>query len=126
MLAGVQSGHPHLMVEGHAHADRDEIHVGMLDHFVRVGESAGNPEMLGRFVGGFLPAGADRRDLEFRKRPQGRNVGAAAPALAHICSNDADTDFFCSHDDFSLSWLSTPSSSEGHIGGAAAITLTLF
>src|SRR5271169_5368147 len=47
MLAGIQSGHTHLMVERHAHADRDEVHVGMLDHFVRVGKSAGNPEMLG-------------------------------------------------------------------------------
>jgi len=43
MLAGIQSGHPHLMVERHAHADRDEVHVGMLDHFVRVGNSTARP-----------------------------------------------------------------------------------
>jgi hypothetical protein len=35
MLAGIQSGHPQLMVKRHSHADRDEVHVGMLDHFVR-------------------------------------------------------------------------------------------
>src|SRR5580700_307663 len=28
MLAGIQSGHPHLMVKRHPHADRDEVHVG--------------------------------------------------------------------------------------------------
>ncbi len=36
----------------------------MLGHFVRVTESVGNSEMLGRFVCGFLAARADRRDLE--------------------------------------------------------------
>src|ERR1700730_3659167 len=65
----------------------------MQDHFVRVGKSVGNPEMLGRFVGGFLAACADRRDLELRKRTQGRNVGIAPPAVAHTCSNDANADF---------------------------------
>jgi hypothetical protein len=107
MLAGIQSGHSQLMVKGHPHADGDKVHVGMLDHFVRVGESVGNPEMLGRFVCGFLAARADRRDLELRKRGQGRNVGIAPPAVAHICSNDANTDFFYRHNDFSLSGLST-------------------
>ena len=68
MLAGIQSGHPQLMVKRHPHADRDEVHVWMLDHFVRVGKSVGNSEMLGRFVRGFLAARADRRDLELRKR----------------------------------------------------------
>jgi hypothetical protein len=29
-LAGIQSGHPQLMVKRHSHADRDEVHVGML------------------------------------------------------------------------------------------------
>jgi hypothetical protein len=58
--------------------------------------------MLGRFVCGFLAARADRRDLELRKRAQGRNVGIAPPSVAHICSNDANTDFFCRHDVFSL------------------------
>src|SRR5882762_367191 len=107
MLTGIQGGHPQLMVRRHAHADRDEVHVWMLDHFVRVGKSVGNSEVLGRFVCGFLSARADRRDLEFRKRAQGRNVGIAPPAVAHICSNDANTDFFYRHDDFSLSGLST-------------------
>src|SRR5258708_15432390 len=60
MLAGIQSGHPHLMVKRYADADRDEVHVGMLDHFIRVGKSVGDAEMLGRFVGSFLPARADR------------------------------------------------------------------
>ena len=83
MLAGIQSGHPQLMVKRHPHADQDEVHVGMLDHFVRVGKSVGNPEMLGRFVCGFLAARADRRDLELRKRAQGRNVGIAPRVLAH-------------------------------------------
>src|ERR1700716_1528824 len=83
------------MVKRHSHADRDEV------------KSVGNPEMLGRLVCGFLAARADRRDLEFRKRAQGRNVGIAPPAVAHICSNDANTDFFYRHDDFSLSGLST-------------------
>jgi len=96
MLAGIQSGHPQLMVKRYSHADRDEVHAGMLDHFVRVG----NPEMLGRFVCGFLAARADRRDLELRKRAQGRNVGVAPPTVAHICSNDANVDFFCRHDVF--------------------------
>src|ERR1700730_5689457 len=95
MLAGIQSGHPQLMVRRHPHADRDEVHVGMLDHFVRVGKSVGNTEMLGRFVCGFLAARADRRDLELRKCAQGRNVGIAPPAVAHTCSNDANTDFPC-------------------------------
>jgi hypothetical protein len=72
----------------------------MLDHFVRVGKSVGNPEMLGRFFCGFLAARADRRDLELRKRAQGRNVGIAPPAVAHICSNDANADFFCRHGAF--------------------------
>jgi hypothetical protein len=107
MLAGIQSGHPQLMVKRHPHADRDEVHVGMLDHFVRVGKSVGNTEMLGRFVGGFRAARADRRDLELRKRAQGRNVGIAPPAVAQTCSNDADTDFACHHDVSSLSGLST-------------------
>jgi hypothetical protein len=66
----------------------------MLDHFVRVGKSVGNPEVLGRFVCGFLAARADRRDLELRKRAQGRNVRIAPPAVEHICANDANTDFF--------------------------------
>src|SRR5258708_36038041 len=74
----------------------------------------GNPEMLVRFVAGFLPVRAGRRDLELRKRAQGRNVGTPPPTVAHICSNDANTDFFCRHDDFSLSCLSTPSSSEAY------------
>jgi len=100
MLAGIQSGHPQLMVKRHPHADRDEVDVGMLDHFARVGKGMGNPEMLGRFVSGFTAARADRRDLELRKRAQGRNVGIAPPAVAHICSNDADADFFCRHDVF--------------------------
>jgi hypothetical protein len=56
--------------------------------------------MLGRFVCGFLAARADRRDLELRKRAQGRNVGIAPPAVAHTCSNDANTDFLCRHNDF--------------------------
>jgi len=81
MLAGIQSGHPELMVKRHSHADRDEVHVGMLDHFVRVGKSVRNSEMLGRFVCGFLAARADRRDLELRKRAQGRHVGIASRPL---------------------------------------------
>src|SRR4029077_2874808 len=97
MLAGAQSRHPQLMVKRHPHADRDEVHVRMLDHFVSVGKSMGNSEMLGRFVCGFLAARADRRDLELRKRAQSRNVGIPPPAVAHICSNDANTDFFCRH-----------------------------
>ena len=87
-------------VRRHLHADRDEVHVGMLDHLVRVGKSVGNSEMPGRFVCGFLAAGADRCDLELRKRAQGRNVGIAPPTVAHTCSNDANTDFFCRHDVF--------------------------
>src|ERR1700724_3384554 len=97
MLAGIQSGHPQLMVKRHPHAERDEVHVWMLDHFVRVGKSVGNSEMLGRFVCGFLAARADRRDLELRKRAQGRNVGIAPPAVTHIRSNDANSDFLCRH-----------------------------
>src|SRR5260221_5272898 len=95
MLAGIQSSHTQLMVKRHPHANRDKVHVWMTEHFVRVGKSMGNPEMLGRFVCGFLAARADRRDLELRKRAQGRNVGIAPPAVAHTCSNDANTDFFC-------------------------------
>src|SRR5882762_10312570 len=106
MLAGIQSSHPQLMVKRHPHADRDKVHVGMLDHIVRVGKSVGNSEMLGRFFGGFLAARADRRDLELRKRAQGRNVGIAPPAVAHTCSNYANADFFRRHDVFSLSSLS--------------------
>src|ERR1700739_2689062 len=70
----------------------------MLNHLVWVGKSVGNSEMLGRFVCGFLPARADRRYLELRKRAQGRNVGIAPPAVAHTCSNDANTVFFERHD----------------------------
>src|SRR5580704_8850111 len=103
MLAGIQSSHPQLMVKRHPHADQDEVHVWMLEHFVRVGKSVGNSKMLGRFVCGFLTARADRRDLELRKRAQGRYVGIAPPAVAHTCSNDANTDSFCRHRDFSLS-----------------------
>jgi hypothetical protein len=102
MFAGVHGGHPQLMVRRDTHADRDEVHVRMLDHFVGIGKSVGNSEMLGRFVRGFLAACADRRDLKLRKRAQGRNVGVAPPAVAHICSNDANTDSFCRHDDFPL------------------------
>src|ERR1700722_14519072 len=98
MLAGIQSSHPQLMVKRHPHADRDEVHVWMLEHFVRVGKSVRNSEMLSRFVCGFLAARADRCDLELRKRAQGRNVGIAPPAVAHTCSNDANTDFFYRHD----------------------------
>ena len=108
MLAGIQSGHPQLMVKRHSHADRDEVHVGMLDHFVRVGKSVGNPEMLGRFVCRFLAARADRRDLELRKRAQGRNVGIAPPTVAHICSDDANADFFCRHGVFLFLRLRKP------------------
>src|SRR5258707_13989021 len=77
----------------------------MLGHFVRVSESVGNSELFGRFVCGFLAARADRRDLELTKRAQGRNVGIATPAVAHTCSNDADTDFFCCHDVFFHSFV---------------------
>src|ERR1700736_933304 len=97
MPAGIQSSHPQLMVKRHPHADRDEVHVWMLEHFVRIGESVGNSKMLGRFVCGFLAARADRRDLELRKRAQGRYVGIARPAVAHIRSNDANSDFLCRH-----------------------------
>src|SRR5260221_3636445 len=76
MLAGIQSSHPQLMVKRHPHADRDEIHVGMLDHFVRVGKSVGNTEMLGRFVCGFLSARTDRPDFELKNR-------ASRPAYRH-------------------------------------------
>src|SRR6266403_556003 len=100
MLAGIQSSHPQLMVKRHPNADRDEVHIGMLEHFVRVGKSVGNSELLSRFVCGFLAARADRRDLELTKRAQGRNVGIAPPAVAHTCSNDANTDLFCCHDVF--------------------------
>jgi hypothetical protein len=79
--AGIQSDHPQLMVKRHPHADRDEVHVGMLDHFVRVGKSVGNPEMLRRFVCGFLAARADRGDLELRKRAQRRNVASRPQPL---------------------------------------------
>src|ERR1700730_16364174 len=98
MLAGTQSSHPQLMMKRHPHTDRDEVHVWMLNHFVRVGKGVRNSEMLGRFVCGFLAARADRRDLELRKRAQGRNVGIARPAVAHTCSNDANTDFLCRQD----------------------------
>src|SRR5260370_9926514 len=91
MLAGIQSGHPQLMVKRHPHADRDEVHVGMLDHFVRVGKSVWNPEMLGRFVRAFLAAPAARRDLELRKRAQGRNLRIPPPALAAPFSHDPTT-----------------------------------
>jgi hypothetical protein len=101
MLAGIQGGHPHSMVKRHPYADRDEVNVGMLDHFLRVGKSVRKSEMLGRFVCGFLVARADRRNLELRKRAQGRNVGIAPPAVAHIGSNDANTDYLCRHDEFS-------------------------
>src|ERR1700724_1766895 len=97
VLAGMQSGDPQLMVRRHPHADNDEVHVRMLNHFVRVGKGVRNSEMLGRFVCGFLAARADRRDLELRKRAQGRNVGIAPPAVAHVCSNDANSDFLCRH-----------------------------
>jgi hypothetical protein len=80
----------------------------MLDHFVRVGKSVVNPEMLGRFVCGFLAARADRGDLELTKRAQGRSVGIAPPAVAHTCSNDANTDFFYRHDDFHSFVLRAP------------------
>src|ERR1700724_2200135 len=66
MLAGIQSGHPHLMVKRYPHADRDEVHVGMLDHFVRVGKSVRNSEMLGRFAAGVhwdRGTGEDHDDL---------------------------------------------------------------
>src|ERR1700724_2179558 len=102
MLAGTQSSHPQLMVIRHPHADRDEVHVWMLDHFVRVGKSVGNSELVGRFVCGFLAPRAVSRDLELRKRAQGRNVGIARPAVAHTCTNDANADSFGRHDDFSL------------------------
>jgi hypothetical protein len=62
-------------------ADRDEVHLWMLDHFVRVSKRVGNSEMFGCFVSRFLAASADRRDLELRKR------------VAHTCSNDANTIF---------------------------------
>jgi hypothetical protein len=107
MFAGIQSGHPQLMVKRHPHSDRDEVHVGMLDHFLRVGKSVGNPKMFGRFVCSFLAARADRRDLELRERAQGRNVGIAL-AVAHIRSNDPDTEFFSRHDDFSFLRLMKP------------------
>jgi hypothetical protein len=74
----------------------------MLEHFVRVGKSVGKSEMLGRFICGFLAARAHRRDLEFRKRAQGWNVGIAPPAVAYICSNDANTNFFSRHECFSV------------------------
>jgi hypothetical protein len=82
----------------------------MLDHFVRVGKSVGNPEMLGRFVCRFLAARADRRDLELSKRAQGRNVGIAPPTVAHICSDDANADFFCRHGVFLFLRLKRPTS----------------
>src|ERR1700739_1042083 len=100
MLPGIQSSHPQMMVKRYPHADRDKVHVWMLEHFERVGKIMGNSEMLGRFGCGFLPARADRRDLELRKHAQGRNVGIAPPAVAHTCSNDANTDFFYRHDVF--------------------------
>ena len=34
MLTGIQSSHSQLMMKRHSHADRDEVDVGMLDHFL--------------------------------------------------------------------------------------------
>jgi hypothetical protein len=65
--------------------------------FCKGRQSVGKSEMLGRFICGFVAARADRRDLEIREHAQGRNVGIAPPAVAHICSDDANTDFLCRH-----------------------------
>jgi hypothetical protein len=43
------------------------------DDHVEVWAGGPSSEMLGRFVNGFMAARADRRDLELRKRAQGRN-----------------------------------------------------
>jgi hypothetical protein len=60
--------------------------------------------MLGRFVCGFLSARADCRDLELRKRAQGRNVGIAPPQPLRILAPMMPTRIhsFCRHDVSSL------------------------
>ena len=102
MLAGVQSRHPHLMVKRHAHADRDQVHVTVIDHLGGIGKGEWNAEVFRSLVRGFLTTGADRRDLEFGERLQGRDVGAATPAVTHVCADDPNTDFFSCHDAVSL------------------------
>jgi hypothetical protein len=46
MLAAILNADPQQMVQRHPHADSGEVHVGMLDHFVRVGKAWGNPKCL--------------------------------------------------------------------------------
>jgi hypothetical protein len=107
MLAGIQSGHPHLIVKGHPHADTDEVHVGMPNHFVRVGKTVENREMLGRFVC-FSWRLVQTAVISNSGSARKAGVGITPPAIARICSNDPDTDLFSGHDDFSFLRLMKP------------------
>jgi hypothetical protein len=87
MLAGILSAHPRLMVKRYPHAGSDAVHVGMLEHFVGVGKSglAVSSAVSWRLV--------QTAVISNSGSAQGRNVGIAPPAVAQICSDDANTDF---------------------------------
>src|SRR2546425_11688006 len=62
--------------------------------FRSVVERERHSEALAGGLGGFAPAGGQRRDLEvIRERLQGRNVRLRRPAAIRIRTDDADADF---------------------------------
>src|SRR5437868_13010002 len=65
----------------HLDGDGDYVDVGAVHEVLGVIERARHSEALAGGVGGFAPAGGQRRDLEVvRERPQARDVRLRRPA----------------------------------------------
>src|SRR5213593_3808701 len=75
------------------HGDGDDVHVSAIHEVLVIVEREGHTEELARGIGGFAPAGGQRRDLEVvRERLQGRDVRLRRPAAIRIRADDADAD----------------------------------
>src|SRR6266550_8096738 len=82
-----------LEVMRHLHGDGDDVHVSAVHKVLGVIDRERHAEAPAGGLGGFAPAGGQRRDLEvFRERLQGRDVRLRRPATIRIGTDDADAD----------------------------------
>src|SRR5437867_444357 len=75
----------------HFHGDRDDVNVGAVHEVLGVIERERHSEAPAGGLGGFAPAGGQRRDLEvIRERLQGRDVRLRRPAAIRVSTDDGD------------------------------------
>src|SRR5207302_10940166 len=76
----------------HFHGEGDDIHFTAIHEVLMIVEHTRHTKALACGIGGFAPAGGERRDLEIiRERLQGRNVRLRRPSAIRIGADDADT-----------------------------------